>query len=147
MIASALRTEIEGFYIRASAVIGHADLVRCAVGAQRLTRGMRVGASEEQLPSMRALKTLVEGGADEQQAAQLAYRALCEYMAARLGLDSGNPDRVEAALDALDGLVQDPADLPALRARLRVFTEHFEHLCKEATDARRRHSNLRISAA
>ena len=46
MIASALRTEIEGFYIRASAVIGHADLARCAVGAQRLTRGMR-GASEE----------------------------------------------------------------------------------------------------
>ncbi|MGD0524292.1 MAG: hypothetical protein ABSE49_04060 [Polyangiaceae bacterium] len=147
MIASALRTEIERFYERATATVVRADFARCAVAAQRLLRGARPAAPEESLPSARALAALAEHGLAEQPAAHLAYGALCEYAVARMGLDTGDLDRVESALDAIDDTVRDPADLPLLRARLKLFAEHFERFCEEATDARRPRSDLRISAA
>jgi len=145
MIASALRSEIQPFCVTACERFPAGDLVRCAASAQRVVRGMRAGTPEDKLPAMRALTSLVERAASEQVAASLAYRALCECMVAQLGLESA--DGFEAALDALDDLVQDPAQLPPLRLQLRAFIEHFEQLCQEATRAPRRQPDLSVSAA
>jgi hypothetical protein len=147
MIACALRTEIQLFCAAASDGLPEADLARCALAAHRLTHGRAVDTAEAALPSARALTLLVERSVKEAPAAFLAYQALSEYLVAQLGLEGGSFDRVEEALDAIDDLVQDPADLPVLRESLRRFTLHFEQLCHEVTRAPRRLSEHHVSAA
>jgi hypothetical protein len=144
MIASALRSEIQPFCITACERFPAGDLARCAASAQRAMRGMRVGAPEDKLPAMRVLTSLVERCAPE-SATHLAYRAMCECLIAHLGLQSA--DAFEEALDALDDLVQDPAQLSPLRQQLRTFLGYFEQLCQEATRAPRRQPDLNVSAA
>lgn len=147
MIASALRTEIQKFCAAAPDRLPGANLARCALAAHRLTHGRAVVTAEEGLPSLRALTLLVESSTKDAPATFLAYRALTENLVAQLGLEGGNLDRVEEALDAIDDLVQDPRQLPILRERLRHFTNRFEQLCQEAPRATRRQSERRVSAA
>ena len=147
MIASALRAEIQHFCEAAPDGLTDADFARCAIAAHRLTRGRAVAVAEDGLPSIHALAILVERSAKEAPAAFLACQALCESFMAHLGLDDGAFDRAEAALDAIDDLVEDPAALPELREHLRRFVEHFEQLCKEANRAARRPSEQHVSAA
>lgn len=147
MIASALRAEIQQSCAAAWGGVPDTDLARCALAAHRLTHGRPVGAAEEVLPSTRALTVLVERSVKDAPAAFLAYQALCEFLVTQLGLEGGSLDRVEQALDAIDDLVQDPAELPLLRQSLRGFIHHFEQLCQESTRAPRRQSERHVSAA
>jgi hypothetical protein len=119
MIASALRTEIQQFCAEASVGRLEADLARRALAAHRT----------------------------EGPAAVLAYEALCEYLSAQLGLEGASLDRFEGTLDAIDDLVEDPAELPVLREQLRRFCEQLEQTCQEANRAPRRKPERHVSAA
>jgi hypothetical protein len=148
MIASALRTDIERFYGAAcERAVDRGDFERCAAAARRLVVGRRVGAPEETLPATRALSNLVQSAAAEQRAAVLSFRAICEYMAARLGLEGASLECVEETLDAIDDMVQEPSELPLLREQLRRFTAQFEQMCQESTRVVRTRPDLHVSAA
>jgi len=148
MIGSALRAEIQMFYSTASD--GRLDrevLARCAAASAKLTRGVRVPAAEEALPSLSSLAALVESSATEQPASYLAFRALGEYVAAQLGVADGQLDRAEASLDTIDDIALDPAELPRIREQLRRYITLFQQLYQEAHRALRRQPALHVSAA
>jgi hypothetical protein len=121
MIASALRAEIQRFLLADADRLLEGDLARVAPGA------------------------LLERDREAAPAAFLACQALCESLAAHF--EGRSLDGFEAMLDAIDDLVQDPAELPVLRESLRRFTQHLEQLCQEATRAPRRQSDRHVSAA
>ena len=120
MIASALRTEIQEFVVADSGRLVDGDLARVALDL--LGRGRHGGP-----------------------AAFLACQAFCESLVAHC--EGRSLDRVEAMLDAIDDLVVDPAELPALRESLRGFIAQLEQLCLEAPIAPRRQSERHVSAA
>jgi hypothetical protein len=121
MIASAMRAEIQQFLAADSSRLVDEELARLATGM------------------------LQERDREEAPAAFLACQALCESLAARF--EGRSLDRFEAMLDAIDDLVQDPAQLPPLREQLRGFIERVEQLSLETTRAPRRQSEHRVSAA
>jgi len=121
MIASAMRAEIQQFLAADSSRLADEELARLATGM------------------------LQERDREEAPAAFLACQALCECLTARF--EGRSLDRFEAMLDAIDDLVQDPAQLPPLREQLRGFIERVEQLSLEATRAPRRQSEHRVSAA
>ncbi len=121
MIAGALRTEIQRFAPRAP------DRARDAL--------------------MHALATLVECSSPEDPAGRLACHAFAEHVAVELGAPGADRSRVEQALDAIDELVEDPAQLPGLRQALRAFMLRFERQCEETVRLPRRQTDVRISAA
>jgi hypothetical protein len=120
MIASALRAEIQQYLAADPDQLVDANLARIALGA-------------------------LERDADEAPAALLACQALCESLMARF--QGQSLDRFEATLDAIDDLVEDPAELPDLRKSLRRFIEQLDRLSKEATRAPRRQLEHHVSAA
>jgi hypothetical protein len=120
MIASALRTEIQEFLVADSDRRVDGELARVALDL--LARGRHGGP-----------------------AALLACQAFCESLVAHF--EGRSLDRFEAMLDAIDDLVVDPAELPALRESLRRFTTQLEQLRLEATRAPRRQSERHVSAA
>jgi hypothetical protein len=121
MIASALRAEIQQFLAADPDGLVHGDLAGLA------------------------LRVLLERDPEKAPAAFLACQALCESLAAHA--EGASLDRFEATLDAIDDLVQDPAELPALRDSLRRFMQRLEQLGQEATRAPRRQSEHHVSAA
>lgn len=147
MIAAALRTEIDAFCHGALERYELETLSRCAVAAQRLTQGLRVGGSEGSLPSVRALAELVDRAVRSQPGAFLAYRALTEHLEAQVVQPGGAASAREEAFDAIDDLVDDPTELPVLRNALLTFCEKFQQLCQEATRAPRRLADISASAA
>ena len=148
MIGSALRREIQSFTSTASdGRFDRETLARCGSALMKLTRGVRIGASDDGSPSTSLLAALVERSSLEAPEVYLAYRAFGEFFAAQLGLSDADADRAEASLDAIDDIVQDPAELPRLRAQLSRFTDHFRLLCQEAQRAPRRQFEHRVSAA
>jgi hypothetical protein len=147
MIAAALRTEIDLFCRSTFERSELETLGRCALATQRLTQGLRAGGTEESLPSMRALGELVERAERSQPAVFLAYRAVTEQLAMHVAPSPGAARAREEAFDTIDGLVEDPTELPALRNALSTFCDHFQRLCQEATRAPRRSDDLTASAA
>lgn len=147
MIGSALRSEIRRCCAALSDGPPETDLARCALAAHRLMHGRQGVSTEEALPSARALTALIERSVEGAPADFLAYQALCEYLLAQLRLEGGSFDRAEEALDAIDNLVEDPAQLPTLRESLRHFAKQFEQFCHEVTLAPRRQPERRVSAA
>jgi hypothetical protein len=121
MIASALRAEIQQFLLTDPDRRIRGDLARLALGALR------------------------ERDRDLTPATFLACQALCEFLVA--DGEGRSLDGFEAMLDALDELVEDPAQLPSLRAQLRSFIEHIEQLFQESSRAPRRQPALHVSAA
>jgi len=147
MIASALRTEVMRLASRISSGTERDQLARCSGSLQRLVRGLSAPASEDALPSLRALASLLERSERDESAECLVYRAFAEHLAAEVGLPSADRDRVEAALDSLDEHVADPRRLAPLRQALRTFAEHFDRFCQEVSRAARRSAVLAASAA
>lgn len=147
MIAAALRTEMDLFWQHALERSERDTLARCAVATQHLAQGLGVDCSDESLPSMRAMAELLDRAASAQPAALLAYRALAEHLVAQVLPSSAASAAREHALDSIDDLVEDPADLPVLRTALNTFCSHFQRLCQEATRAPRRRADLTASAA
>ncbi len=147
MIAAALRTEIDLFWQYALERSEMDTLARCAVATQRLAHGVGDGSGDDSLPSMRAMAELLDRAALAQPAALLAYRALAEHLVAQALPSSAASAAREQALDSIDDLVEDPADLPVLRTALSTFCGHFHRLCQEATRAPRRRADLTASAA
>jgi hypothetical protein len=147
MIAAALRTEIDLFCRSALERSELETLGRCTLAAQRLTQGLRTGGTEESLPSMRALGELVESAERSQPAVFLAYRAVTEQLAMYVAPSPGAARAREEAFDTIDGLVDDPTELPALRNALITFCDYFHRLCQEAIRAPRRSDDLTASAA
>jgi hypothetical protein len=122
MIASALRAEIQQFIVSDRDGLVTGDLARLAL-------------------TMLANSTDSHG-----PAALLACQAFCESLVAHVG--GLSLDRFEATLDAIDDLVQDPAQLPMLRDRLRLFIEQVERRSQEVqSGAPRRQPALHVSAA
>jgi hypothetical protein len=121
MIASALRAEIQTFLAADSDRLVHGDLARLATGI------------------------LQERDREKAPAAFLACQALCESLTACS--ERGSLDRFEATLDAIDDLVEDPAQLPVLREQLRRFMDRIEQLSLEASRAPRRQPEPHVSAA
>lgn len=140
MIASALRAEI----VRSAVALR----ARHPLPAGPDARGR--ASSSASLP--RLLDRLETGSRDE--AVGLACRAFFQHVAAENGLGwlrsmqercgiptealaflgSGREEcrnRAEEALDAIDALVEDPTQLPVLRAHLRDAIAHFDRLCEE----------------
>lgn len=147
MIGAALRTEIDLFWQNAIERSEIDTLSRCAVATQRMAQGLGDGRGDESLPSMRAMAELLDRAAEAQPAALLAYRALAEHLVAQVLPSSAASAAREQALDSIDDLVEDPADLPVLRAALNTFCGHFHRLCQEATRAPRLRADLTASAA
>jgi len=121
MIASALRTEIQQFLAAHSDPVVKEDLAHLAI------------------------RVLLERDREKAPAAFLACQALCESLTAYSA--GGSLDRFETTLDAIDDLVQDPAQLPPLREQLRRFMERIEQLSKDASRAPRRQPEPHVSAA
>ncbi len=147
MIAAALRTEIDRFCQSALERSEPETLEPCALAAQRLTRGLRCGSGEESLPSMRELGELLDRTAEREPASALACRALTEHLVAQVVPSPGASAAREAALDAIDDLVDDPTCLPVLRSALATFSEHLQRFFQEATRAPRRRGDVTASAA
>jgi hypothetical protein len=158
MIASALRAEIE-------------RCTRTIRSSNPLFSSALDGTIPSRAPSapraLAPLLDLLDREARDRTAAHLAHRAFFLYLAAENGLPwmrmveqrCGIPretlaflgraqdecrNGVEEALDSLDVLVSDPAQLPVLRSQLRELIGHFDRLCEEVARAR---VDIHVSAA
>ena len=158
MIASALRAEIE----RSATTMRS----RNPLFSGSLEGSLR-GRATVPPGALAPLLELLARGERDRSPAHLAHRAFFLYVAADNGLPwirmveqrcgfpgealaflgSGREEcrnRIEETLDALDVLVCDPAQLPALRDELREVIEHFDRLCEEVAHVRR---DAHVSAA
>jgi hypothetical protein len=158
MIASALRAEIER---TTNTMRSSNPLFSSALDGTLPTRAPTAPRA------LAPLLDLLDRGARDRTVAHLAHRAFFLYLAAENGLPwmrmveqcCGIPhetlaflgevqgecrDGVEEALDSLDALVGDPAQLPILRGQLSEVIGHFDRLCEEVARGR---IDVHVSAA